>query len=168
MTYTNNSPTASDGLPEDLTVLPAWLIQYNPRSALELQHSWVEGTDTEYPAVDRNAEGIGRDDIVLFWVSGPAAKAGVFAYGVASGRVEEREHPKSYHDPDGARALRTSAEVDVADVFANPIITRAELKRLPEFADFELFRMPNRTNAFVVTRQQWAIILDRISKVSGE
>lgn len=168
MTNTITSATMSDGLPEDLTELPAWLIQYNPRSTLALQRSWVAGDDVQDPPVDRYAADFGADHIILFWVSGPADKAGVIGWGITSGLIQDVDHPRSYHDPDGPRAMRTSVEVEVCDVFADPIITRAELKRLPEFADFELFQMPNRSNAFAVTRQQWAIILDRIEQVSGE
>lgn len=155
------------GIPEDLTELPAWLVQYSPRSAHGLRRRWNEGEDTEDPAVDRHLGDIGLDHIILFWVSGHAKRAGIIGWGITSGLVRELDHAKSYHDPDGPRAQRTSAEVEVCEVFDTPIITRHELKKLPEFGGFELFRMPNRSNAFAVTRQQWAIILDRIEMVMG-
>lgn len=163
-TFTTVAPTSSH---EDLTALPAWLVQYSPRSARALQRSWNSGDDFEYPAVDRHADEIQLDDIVLFWVSGPGVKAGIIGWGVASGNVEELEHAKDYHDPDGPRALRDSAEVAMCAVFDEPIITRTELKQHPAFADFDLFRMPNRPNAFAVSRDQWTFVLSRMEEVLG-
>lgn len=152
---------------EDLTALPVWLVQYGPRSARALRRSWHEGEDFEYPAIDRHTDEIRQDDIVLFWVSGPGSRAGVIGWGIATGHVEELEHAKNYNDPDGARALRGSAEVSLCSVFDQPIITRDELKGHPAFADFDLFRMANRPNAFAVTREQWTLVLGRLTEVLG-
>lgn len=152
---------------EDLTALPAWLVQYSPRSARALQRSWNEGEDFEYPAIDRHADEIHEDDIVLFWVSGPGAESGVIGWGIATGQIEELEHAKNYNDPDGAKALRDSAEVSLCSIFDEPIITRDELKEHHAFADFDLFRMANRPNAFAVTREQWAVIFVRLEEVLG-
>lgn len=152
---------------EDLTALPAWLVQYSPRSAAALQSSWLAGEDFEYPAIDRHVDEIRQDDIILFWVSGPARKSGIIGWGIATGNIEELEHAKSYHDPEGPRALRDSAEVSICWVFDQPIITREELKRCPAFAAFDLFRMPNRPNAFVVSREQWTVFLARLEEVMG-
>ncbi len=151
----------------NLTGLPVWLVQYSPRSAAALQRSWNSGEDFEYPAIDRHIDEIREDDIVLFWVSGPSKKAGVFGWGIATGVIEDLEHAKNYHDPDGPRALRDSAEVSLCCVFDEPIITRDELKQHTEFEDFDLFRMPNRPNLFTVSREQWAIILRRLEEVLG-
>jgi len=166
---TTNSSTMVDqtGNREDLTALPAWLVQYSPRSARALQRSWNEGEDFEYPAIDRHTDEIREDDIILFWVSGPTAKSGIIGWGIASGHVQELEHAKNYNDPDGAKALRESAEVSLCSVFDEPIITRNELKELQAFAGFDLFRMANRPNAFAVTREQWTIILARLTEVLG-
>lgn len=152
---------------EDLTALPAWLVQYSPRSTRALQRSWNSGEDFEYPAIDRHVDEIRENDIVLFWVSGPSTTAGIIGWGIATGHVEELEHAKNYHDPDGPRALRDSAEVSICSVFDEPVITRDELKQHPAFADFDLFRMPNRTNAFVVSHAQWAVIFARLVEVLG-
>lgn len=152
---------------EDLTALPAWLVQYSPRSARALQRTWNAGEDFEYPAIDRHVDEIREGDIVAFWVSGASTKAGIIGWGIASGHVEELEHAKNYNDPDGARGLRDSAEVSICSIFDQPIITRYELKKHRAFADFDLFRMPNRPNAFAVTREQWTIILARLEEVLG-
>ncbi|MDI6910461.1 EVE domain-containing protein [Nocardioides sp.] len=151
----------------DLTALPAWLVQYSPRSAKALQRSWNEGEDFEYPAIDRHTDEIREDDIVLFWVSGPGTESGVIGWGIASGHIEELEHAKNYNDPDGPKALRDSAEVSLCSVFDTPIITRDELKEHLAFADFDLFRMANRPNAFAVTREQWTVIFARLEEVLG-
>lgn len=164
----NAITTASrTGSHEDLTKLPTWLVQYSPRSAKALQQSWNSGEDFEYPAIDRHTDELREDDIVLFWVSGSGSESGVIGWGIASGHVEELEHAKNYNDPDGARALRDSAEVSLCSVFDQPIITRDELKEHPAFADFDLFRMANRPNAFAVTRGQWTLVLARLEQVLG-
>lgn len=167
--FTNSSTMAAGRADnqEDLTALPAWLVQYSPRSARALQRSWNEGEDFEYPAIDRHADEIREDDIVLFWVSGPGRESGVIGWGIATGHTEELEHAKNYNDPAGAKALRDSAEVSLCSVFDQPIITRAELKEHPAFADFDLFRMPNRPNAFGVTREQWTVVFARLEEVLG-
>ncbi len=145
----------------------AWLVQYSPRTARELWLGWNAGEDFEYPNVDRHADEIREDDIVLFWVSGPGHQAGLIGFGVASGEIESLSHPRDYHKPDGPWMLRRSAEVSVCAVFDTPVTTRTELKQHPEFADFPLFRMPNRPNAFEVTGDQWAIIMRRLQEVLG-
>ena len=153
------------GTPEDLGVIPTWLVQYNPRGAREFLGLWNAGDDFAYPAVDRHVTDIAENDFVLFWVSGK--DAGVIGWGIASGQSEELRHPKDYRDPDGPRALRTSAEVALCCTFDEPIITREELQRVPEFDDFDRFRMPNRPNAFEVTEPQWRVILRRLEEVLG-
>lgn len=165
MTMTRDE--ASSLTTAQIAAMPVWLFQYSPRSARALQLSWNAGEDFEYPALDRHADDIRLDDIVLFWRSGRGDTAGLIGFGVASGVIEELSHPRNYQDPDGPRALRKSAEAALCCVFDEPVITRSELKQSPEFADFDLFRMPNRANAFEVTAAQWAIVRDRIEEVMG-
>ena len=164
---TRNVGTA-DVIGEEYLTTPTWVVQYNPRSAQLLRRSWQGGEDFEYPNVDRHADEIHADDFILFWVSGPGAEAGVIGVGVASGVNEVRDHPKSYRDPEGPTVLRNSAEVALACVFIDPVVTRDELRRHPEFDEFDLFRMPNRPNAFPVTPEQWAIIFRRMEEVLGQ
>ncbi|GAB3862579.1 hypothetical protein GCM10028801_28320 [Nocardioides maradonensis] len=164
MTLTQGS---TDAAIKQYAATPAWLVQYAPASADSLLRRWEAGEDFEYPAVNRHSDDIRLDHFVIFWRSGASDTAGVVGWGVTSGVVEEREHARSYHEPDGPRALRDSVEVALACVFDEPILTRAEMKQLPEFADFELFQMPNRPNAFAVSRAQWGVILRRLEEVLG-
>ena len=167
MTTNSSTMVGQTDTDDDITALPAWLVQYSPRSAKALQRSWNSGEDFEYPAIDRHTDEIREDDIILFWVSGPSRTSGVIGWGIATGHIEELEHAKNYNDPDGAKALRDSAEVSLCSVFDQPIITRDELKEHPAFADFDLFRMANRPNAFAVTREQWTLILARLEEAMG-
>ncbi|MGQ2912113.1 EVE domain-containing protein [Aeromicrobium sp.] len=165
MTSTNpRTAVLSGGDNTDILDMPTWLFQYSPRSAKDLQNGWEAGAELDYPALDRHADEIKMDDFVLFWVSGPAKEAGIIGWGLASGHLEERDHAKNYHDPDGPRSLRASLEVNLCSVFDRPIITREELKQHPVFEDFDLFAMPNRSNAFTVTAEQWAVIFARIDQ----
>lgn len=161
-----NLPTMGSSSGDDTDILnaPAWLFQYNPHSAANLLNAWNVGDDLEYPAIDRHADEINIDDFILFWISGPAKEAGIIGWGLASGHFQELDHAKNYQDPDGPRGLRTSLEVDLCNVFDRPIITREELKQHPAFEDFDLFAMPNRSNAFAVTAEQWVIIFARIDQ----
>ena len=159
-----SGPTTSQ---QELLAVPVWLIQYSPRGAQALLRSWASGEDFEYPKTDRNVHSIREGDIVLFWVSGAGAKAGVFGFGLATGNVEKLDHAKNYKDPDGPRTQCDSAEVSLAAVFEAPVCTREELREIPAFADYDLFRMPNRPNAFAVTPEQWQVIHGRLEEVMG-
>lgn len=161
---TNSTTPSSAADNADILSVPTWLFQYSARSTADLQSGWNAGHDLEYPPVDQHADQINEDDFILFWVSGPAKEAGIIGWGLASGHFEELEHAKNYQDPDGPRSLRTSLEVDLCTVFDAPIITRDELRRHPAFEDFDLFTMPNRSNAFTVTAEQWAVIFARIDQ----
>lgn len=164
-TATSNAPALEKRI--DPASLMAWMVQYSPRTAGELRRDWNAGNDFEYPNVGRHADQIRANDIVLFWVFGPGDQAGVIGFGLASGEVEKLWHSKDYDKPDGPRVLRQSAEVCLCWVFDNPVMTRTELQQYNEFAKFDLFRMPNRSNAFEVTGAQWAIIMRRLQEVLG-
>ena len=156
---------------EDLLKTPAWIVQYNPTSAAWLREEWDAITDEEFeeegleetPDMARHLDEIRPGDFILFWVSGPGDTAGLYAWGNASGEVTECDYPKRWSDPDGPRVRKTGMHVQVGDVFSEPFVTRSALKEFPEFKDFELFRMPNRPNAFAVTPEQWSIILDHLT-----
>jgi hypothetical protein len=146
---------------------PAHLMQYDRRSADALVASWADGADFEQPAVSRRTDAISLDDLIFFWVTGTAEKAGLIGVGVASGRLLSLEHPVSYRDQQGPRVLRDSAEVALYCVFDTPVVTRADLLADPAFADFDLFAMPNRPNAFRVTAEQAALLVQRVEAVLG-
>lgn len=143
------------------------LVQLNADSARWMFRDWNRGEDFYYPAVSRHTDDIELDDLVLFWVSGPSDTAGVVGFGIATGDLPQLEHPVSYRNPDGPTTLRDSAEVAVAWVSDKAVLTRSELARHAAFTEFELFKMPNRPNAFAVTDEQSAVVLDRLKSVLG-
>ncbi len=155
----------------DLLKVSAWVVQYKPNMAALLQEEWEAITDEEFddeglletPAIARHLDEIRSGDFILFWVCGPGDTAGLYAWGNAFGEVTERDYPRNWSDLDGPSERKTAMEVWIGEVFAQPFLTRSALKQLPEFDDFELFEMPNRTNAFAVTPQQWSIILDHLT-----
>lgn len=144
------------------------LFQFNPTSANDLFLDYEAGEEVWWVNIDRNTDKVAFDNLVFFWVSGAPHKAGIVGVGVASGEFDELEHPVSYQDPEGPPRLRTSTQVALAWVDDKPILTRAEMKGLDLFTDFELFKMPNRQNAFEVDSRQAEFILDRIKAVIGE
>lgn len=161
-------PTAaSDDARTTLEAIPAWLVQFDPFEAEELKNDWRNGQQFAYPAVNRNTHAIAAGDLVYFWVYGLEGASGIYGVGVATGRVMQRPHAKNYRDPDGPRALRDSVEVDLDRFLREPILTRIEMKADPVFAAFDLFKMPNRPNAFTVTREESAVVLARMEQVMG-
>jgi hypothetical protein len=60
-----------------------------------------------------------------------------------------------------------SAEINLGTFFGEPVLTQEEMKADRVFAAFALFTMPNRTNAFTVTREQSAVVLARLEEVLG-
>ena len=136
-----------------------------PRCRTGPSADWRSGEELNYPSVDRHTQEIAPDDIILFWVCGPGDTAGVIGYGLASGVITQREYPKDFKDPDGPKTLRPAMEVMLLDVFDAPVITRTELKQDSVFADFDLFRMAARTNAFTVTAEQWGVLMNRLEAV---
>jgi predicted RNA-binding protein with PUA-like domain len=171
-TIENTSARLEFNTREDLLNTPAWIVQYKPASVALLREEWDFITDeeldeeglSEVPDVSRHLDEIRRGDFILFWIAGPGNSAGLYAYGNATGEVIQGRYPKRWSDPDGEQVTKSGMEVLVSNVLEEPFVTRTTLKALPEFADFELFRMPNRPNAFAVTPEQWSIILDHLTK----
>ncbi|GAB3077760.1 EVE domain-containing protein [Pedococcus soli] len=138
-----------------------WLVQFHVEEAAEAIADFVDdGIDLTYPAVSRHLEHVSVGDVVVFWVAGTGKRAGVYGYGTVAGPVQEREHPVSYGDPHGPRTKRPSVPVTITSMFDHVVIRRTDIKGLPAFADFELFRMPNRPNLFEVTAAQMALMVD--------
>jgi len=156
---------------EDLLKTPAWIVQYNLTSATLLREEWNSATDEatddegfiETPAITRHLDEIRPGDFILFWIAGSGDNAGLYAWGQASGEPTEENYPKDWKNPEGQHVIKTAMEVQINDVLHEPLVTRTTLQRFPEFADFELFTMPNRANAFAVTTEQWSIILDYVT-----
>jgi hypothetical protein len=155
-------------MPERIITKRSHLLQFNRTTLGNLLADYDAGVDSWWVNVDRNADRFHFDDLVFLWVSGPADKAGIVGCGVASGDFKEMEHPASYQEPARGRKLRLSTEIFWAWVGDTPVLTRAEMKPLGLFADFELFTMPNRPNAFTVNWAQAEFIVDRIKAVIGE
>lgn len=151
----------------ELAARGAHLIQLNPAGAADLYNSWGADEPCYYPPVDRNADNIRPDDIILFWVAGPGEKAGIVGFGLATGLVEDREHPRAYPDPDSPAVLRPSAEVALGWVAPAPVITRSRLRQHPEFETFDLFIMANRPNTFPVTPAQTLVVVGLLEEVLG-
>lgn len=149
---------------------PAWLVQYKPYSAEDLRARWdeaAEGIDfPETPHVGRRIDEMRVGDFVLFWVSGSDDTAGGFAWGNVSGEPSEHDYPADWNDPDGPVVQKPGLEVLIADVFDEPFVTRAALKAIPEFEDFDVFGMPNASNVFRVTSAQWEILFHRLANRS--
>lgn len=152
----------------EMTKRNVHLFQFNPASAADLFFDYEAGAESWWVNIDRNTDKVDFDNLVFFWVTGPSDKAGIIGAGVASGEFDELEHPKSYNDPNGPRALRTSTEIFLAWVGDTAILTRAEMKQLDIFADFDLFKMSRRPSAFTVNRTQAEYIIDRFKAVIGE
>jgi hypothetical protein len=137
-----------------------WLVQFHVEEAVEAITDFIDhGHDLTYPAVSRHLEGVSVGDPIVFWVLGPGQSAGVFGFGVVTGPVEDLEHPVSYREPTGRRTNRPSLPVRVTSMFDHVVVPRSALRTLPAFADFELFRMPNRPNLFEVTGPQMTLMV---------
>ena len=156
---------------EDFLKVPAWVVQYKSDSAATLREEWNTIPDEEFdeiglaevPDVSRHLDDIRPGDIILFWIAGPGDSAGIYAWGQATGEIIQGNYPKRWSEPDGQQVLKSGMEVLISNVFEKPFVTRTALKACREFDDFDLFRMPNRPNAFAVSPEQWSIILDHLT-----
>lgn len=153
----------------DHTQLPAWLIQYDAAEVAEVKSDWDAGRndDVVHPAINRHTDRIEWDDLIFVWRAGAGNKAGIVGLGLA-GNIDAREHAKNYQDPEGPRALRDTLDVQLVWFTDQPVLTRTDLKKNAAFADFELFRMPNRPNAFAVSDAQRDFIIARLQEVIGK
>lgn len=151
-----------------LAVNGGHLFKLTPRGVEELFRDWSAGNEEWWINADRNADAICAQDPVFVWATGSADQSGIIALGLATGDVEDLEHPQNYHDPGGARVLRPSAQVFWWWVGESPVLTSAELKELPLFADFEVFEHPRKQNAFTVTPKQADYIIERVRAAAGE
>lgn len=143
----------------------AHLFQFNAATAKNLYLDCESGVESWWVNIDRNTDAMELEGLVFVWVSGPSDKAGIIGFGVASGEFDERDHPASYNNPQGPRRQRLSTEIFWAWVGQDPVVTRADIKTLDLFADFDLFKMPNRQNAFAVNGAQASFIIDRLKAV---
>jgi EVE domain len=137
-----------------------WLVQYHVDRALEAVRDFTQTprVAVTYPAIARYQDEVRVGDRIIFWVSGPGDKAGVYGIGVVEGKVEDLEHPSSYSDEGGPRTIRPSLPIRYTAMGEGVVVRRTDLRGLAEFAGFELFVMANRPNLFAIRQDQWQVI----------
>lgn len=139
-----------------------WIIQVHRPEAINLVESLQAGDAYFTTPIDRHLLDVRVGDVVLLWVTGRGSAAGIFGAGWVTDSMVMAEHRRDYGDAGSPRVLRPSIEVFLEFAKDWVMISRPELRAREGFdaADFELFTMPNRPNAFAVNEPQHRVIFD--------